>query len=353
MSNNSKQSKQILPGSEPSHGFPSIKQLEAEAKGTPKGKFKVAGHVIDNRLKSDYPKDNTSQLSIFDQLQEETQLEIKEAQVEKEIIKIGLTLSPSENKIVDSLSNLLHENSQNQDPEKPNYFTGNSTDIKTITYLDEETPIPQLLVTLYQLTQVYRGSDSVSGKDVENVKGILHELDKKRFLLKYTETTKTKSGEEIKDEYEGYESIIKLGKATRTKTKNNIEYYKKTVEVISLHPIFRRQIEDKYILYPSDINKRTEIAYGNAKVSGIAIKLRDYLVREKSSGRYSPEIGLDRLYYTVAEKEMKASKKDRARKGLDKALDTVKNLGLLLSHEVKPGATGEPKIIFKLNKNWD
>ena len=121
-----------------------------------------------------------------------------------------------------------------------------------------------------------------------------------------------------------------------------------------LHPIFRRQIDSKFILYPVDINKRTIIAYGNNKVSEATLRLRDYLMRELSSKHYNPEIMLDRLYYLLAEKQMRESRKAKVKKDTDKALETVKKLGLLKSYKtVKAKTTGEPKVVFTLNKDFD
>jgi len=284
---------------------------------------------------------------------EEVRYIIESEWKECETVVEGIKLSPSETKVIDSLCNLLHENSQTKDPEKPNYFTGNTEDKVLTNYSGEEAQAPKLSFTLYELTKTYKGGDSVSGKDVENLSNVLQELNNKRFLIRYTETTKAKSGEWIKKEYEAYRKLIDVDKATLSSGKGDIEYYRKTEAVIVLNPIFRRQIDSKFILYPSDINKRTEIAYGNAKVSEITLRLREYLARELSSKRYTPEVGFDRLYYTVAEKWMKEGRKKKVKEFLDKALETMTNLGLLLSYEVKTGATGEPKIVFKLNKNWD
>lgn len=40
---------------------------------------------------------------------------------------------------------------------------------------------PKLAFTLYELTREYKGGEYVAGKDIENVKQILTELDSKRF----------------------------------------------------------------------------------------------------------------------------------------------------------------------------
>ncbi len=50
---------------------------------------------------------------------------------------------------------------------------------------------------------------------------------------------------------------------------------------------------------------------------------------------------------------MKESRKKKVKEYTDKAIETVIALGLLLSYEVKTSSTGEPKMIFKLNKDWE
>jgi hypothetical protein len=75
-------------------------------------------------------------------------------------------------------------------------------------------------------------------------------------------------------------------------------------------------------------------------------------MRELSSEHYTPEIYLDRLYWMLGEKWMKESRRKKVKEYTDRALDTVKAMGLLLSYEIKTGATGEEKIIFTLDKKW-
>jgi hypothetical protein len=50
---------------------------------------------------------------------------------------------------------------------------------------------------------------------------------------------------------------------------------------------------------------------------------------------------------------MRESRKKKVKEYTDKALETVIALGLLLSYEIKTGSTGEPKVIFKINKDWE
>jgi hypothetical protein len=318
------------------------------------GKFPRAGHLTDQILKYNYPKDKGSQLPIFEDLQEGTKKDIEIAGVEVAEVVEGIKLSPSETKVIDCLCKLLHETSQTSDAGKEDYYSGN-IGYELVEYGgDKNTPAPKLAFTLYELTREYKGGEYVAGKDIENIKQILTELDSKRFLLSYVETTKKKDGGRIERKIEDFRKLIHIVKISQTEyNREDIELSKKEETVILLNPIFRRQIDSKFILYPNDINRRTIIAYGSHNLSDIALRLRDYLMKEHALKRYNPQIGLDRLYYLLAEKWMKESRKKKVKEYTEKALNTVKALGLLTSYEILTGSTGEPKVVFSLNKDWE
>ena len=304
-------------------------------KGNKKGNYKVAGHLIDQRLKYTFPTDNLP--SIFDELKEATIEDMIEYGVEVE----GIRLTATETKIVDCLCKLLDESRA-----RTKYNESSSTELA-------ENVAPKLFFTLYELTKEYKGGESVSGKDVDNVKTILEELSCKSFLIRYKEvTTNRKTKEKTIKEIEQVRSLIHIDKATLTKEKEGVEHYKKTETVVNLHPIFLKQIDSKFILYPNDINKRTIVAYGSHNVSDMALRLRDYLMREISSKREKSEIGLEKLYYLLNEKWMNESRKKRVKEGTEKAIETVKNMELITSHEITTNVKGEAKVVFHLNKAW-
>jgi len=342
-----------LPGEKKGRDFSPL--LKRKPVGVGKiGKYKRSGHLTDQILKYTYPKDKRIQLSLFDSLGETTQREIETAQVEVTEIVEGIRLSPSEQKTIDCLCKLLHEKSQTFEPKEDNYYSGN-VGYKLVRYgKDKNTPAPKLAFTLYELTLEYKGGDHVGGKDIENIKTILQELDNRRFLLSYVETIHKRDGGRIESKIEDFRKLIHILKLSQIEyDKEDIELSKKEGTVILLSPIFRRQIDSKFILYPNDINRRTIIAYGSHNLSETALRLRDYLMREISSKHYTPEINLDRLYWMLNEKWMKESRKKKVKEFTEKALETCKALGLLISYELKTGATGEPKIVFTLNKNWE
>jgi len=318
------------------------------------GKFKRSSHLTDQVLKYNYPKDNKGQYSIFDNLQDSTKKAIgTTGGVEVTEIVEGIKLSPSETKIIDSLCKLLHEKSQTLDPKKADYYSGNNG-FELVKYGGDTTPAPKLAFTLYELTKEYKGGEYVGGKDIENVKQILTGLNERKFLLSYVETTKTKGGGRVERKIEEFRKLINIVKISQTEfNKEDIELSKIEETVIVLNPIFNRQIDSKFILYPDDINKRTIIAYGSHNLPEITLRLREYLMREYSSKRYKPEIGLNKLYYQLAEKWMRESRKTKVKQSTEKALETVITLGLLESYEIKTGSTGEPKVIFTLNKSWE
>jgi len=77
-------------------------------------------------------------------------------------------------------------------------------------------------------------------------------------------------------------------------------------------------------------------------------------MRELSSKHYNPQIGLERLYYLVAEKWMKESRKTKVKEYTEKALETLKTLGLLEKYEIETAkSSGDPKVVFTLNKDFE
>jgi hypothetical protein len=316
----------------------------------PKGVFKMSGHLVDQLQKYKHPKDESQQLSLW-----ETIGGIKSEDVEEyktsEIIE-GINLTPTETKLIDSVCKLLDENSQTVDPKKENYFTGN-LEPSLQTYGDDKTPAPKLSISLYELTKEFKGGDKVSGNDVKNVAKVLHNLKDKSFRIKYKEILKGKKKDELILTYDKTRPLLFVDDATATYKVDGVEKAKKHKVIIILHPIFRRQIDSKFVLFPYDITKRTILAYGNNKVSKATLALRIYLLKELALKHYSPEIMLDRLYWMLSNKDMNESRKVKVKKDTDKALETVINLGLLKSYKIEPAkTTGEPKVVFTINRKF-
>lgn len=344
----------ILPLTGAGGGSLGFKGLPNEVKTEEKkGKYKRSGHLQDQLLKYNYPKD--SQPDLFSSLKDETKEVIKDKRVEKSQIVEGIKLSPSETKVIDTLCKLLHENSQNLEPKKDLYYTGNK-EPQLMNYGEDTAIAPKLGFTLYDFTKEYLGIDrKVGGKDIENIANVLKGLSNKEFLIRYKEETTKKGGGRVVRELEVFNKIISLPTLKeKVYNKEDIEVSKTEETLIVLHPIFRSQIDSKFIVYPNDITQRTILAYGSPNVSQITLNLRDYLMRELSSKRYEPEIGLERLYYQLAERWMNESRKTKVKQYTEKALEVVEKIGLLKSYKITTAkTTGDPKITFKLNKDFE
>jgi len=334
--------------------YKAAQENEKKAKSEKKksGTYKRSAHLTEQSLKYTYPKDGVEDL--FSALVDE---EVKErilAEGAREGIAEGIKLNPAETKVIDALCKLLHHKSQNHDPKEKNYYTGNEGNIVDKIRNSKGITAPALCFTLYEFTKEYKGGDVPSGKDLENVGSILRELSEKRFLIRYKETISKKGGFKTVNEIESFEKIINLPTARQTQLDpTGKELSKQEQTLIILHPIFRSQIDSKFIIYPDDIVQRTILAYGSPNVSGPTLKLRDYLLSELSAKRYSPKIALHRLYYKLNEKWMREGRKKRVKEFTDIALETVKRLGLLLDYKIEPSkANGELIVIFSLNKDF-
>lgn len=325
--------------------------LKNQIGSTNSAKYKRSAHLTDQILKYDYPGDK--QPSLFDELKDDTIQDMEIAGIERTQIVEGIKLSPSEVKIIDALCKINHNLSQNSKPKENDYYSGNGIG-KLVPYGDLGNEIvPEIIVPLYNITREYIGIDKkVGGKDLDNVREILTNLNNKKFLIKHTETIKGKKGEYIKKEYEAFRPLIEIDTAIFSAGVNDIEKYRKKSIVILLHPIFKRQIDSKFILYPNDITKRTAIAHGSNNISDATIRLRDYLMRELSNKRYNPQINLEKLYYLLAEKWMRESRKKKVKEYTDKAIEAMINLGILIKITQETNVAGEPKIIFNLNSKW-
>lgn len=339
----------ILPGLDNDPEFSKIATTDLSL--IKKGKFKRSGHLTDQMLKYHFPDDNKP--TIWDSIKESTKSKIEKYGIAYSEIIEGIKLSPAETKMIDCFSKILHSQSQNSDAKRADYYTGIGSTL--VSFSDEvNTEAPKVAFTLYELAKEYKGGEKPSGKDINNVKNILTELDKKKFLLSYVETTFKHDGGRIERKIEDYVKLIHIVIMKETEySKDGVEINKTQETIVMLNPIFRRQIDNKYILYPNDITNRTISAYGSHNLPETLLRLRDYLLREMASNRFEPEITVEKLYYLLAEKWMKESRRKKVKEYTEKSIETLKNMGIILDVEIKPASDGTPKMVFKLNKEWE
>jgi hypothetical protein len=317
-----------------------------------KAKFKKPGHLVDQQLK--ISNRESSPLDLFSELSEETRTELQGEGVEisRELFS-GINLTASEMKIQDTFSILLSQQSQTEDPDKPNYYTG-IEERKQDSFLGGKGAIaPSIEFSLYTIAKEFKGGKTPAGKDLENVKNILQELEKKKFLIRHKETYSKKGGGKAIIEREGYRALFHLDKVTLTQEdKDGKQTNKAETMVVVLSPLYRQQIESKYILQPVDIIQQLTLAHGNDKIPLATYNLKEYLFRELSSKHFECKITARKLYETLEPKLMQVPRLQQAKENTTRAIETLITLGLLEKYELGKSQVGEDMFTFYLNKNY-
>ncbi len=350
-------------------------------------KLRSGGHLIDNILKSNKPKPKSKQLSIFDTMLQETKDKIISSGSTVELVTRrgpGIKLSKGEYRLLLSLQTLLHKKSQTTDKTAEDYYTGNikPTDkngniLKEVELVkwrvkDEflEVKVPRIGFTLYEITKEYYGGLSMGGEQIRKVAKILYDLAEdpnKKALMRYTRVVDKGEGRTREYFIERYDSLINILTAGYRDFLRGKQIDEKRELVVNLHPITIDQIETKYVDLPLDLTKRMIEAYGSTNVSEITIKLVYELARAHSNRKKLNKtptgdpiypIGTNTLYWKIAESYMnpktgKALRPQLIKEYVNKSIETVKALGLLLSYEILPGESGEPTYYFTLNENWE
>lgn len=325
-------------------------------------KYRQSGHYVDEKLK--YIKPN-QQYNLFDLISPETRQKIENSRIE--IKAEGIKLTYPEDKMINTLNLILHEKSQNKNPNKDDFYIGNAKPIIIPYGNNPEQKAPVLRFKPKELYKAYMGKDNYSGADILFINKILHQVEAKKFLIKYDRIKKIKKGKKeaiLTDRIEEFASLIKilvfypnlsvdekkkLDNGDMTVWKNNGEI------IIALNPIFTDQIDTKFIEYPIDANRRLVIAAGgHKKVTSSTSTLMEYLLREISAKRYHPQINEDNLQCMLGlENYAKEKRKKRLRDRIEKDIQTMINMGIVLSYEKQPNVSGNLKYMFRLNKDYE
>lgn len=325
-----------------------------------KRKFRQSGHLTDQILKYKEPK--SDQLSLFDLISPETKEQVENSSIE--IKTEGIRLTPTEDKLIKALNKLLYEKSENRDIESTNFYSGNLPSEKPILYggKGQVAQAPILKISQAELYKAYLDKDNYSGEEIKFIKKLLYTLCEKKFLIIYDRKRKV-NGKILTDRIEEFVNLIKIMSYTEGLTEVELNKINNGDEelrerrgelVIGLNPIFRDQIESKYIEYPIDINKRTTIAAGgHHSLNESMITLRDYLLREISSKRFTVEINAETLPHLLQlDKYIEQRKKKIIKERIDSAINLVKNLGILIDFKIVIGSLNQQKYIFSLNKDF-
>lgn len=327
-------------------------------------KYRQSGHFVDEKLK--YPMPQEEQLNLFDLLSPLTKQKIEDSKIE--VTAQGIKLTPPENKLVHALNRILHEKSQNKNPKKENFYGGNQpSELVTYANTDLKSAAPVLKFKPAELYKAYIGHDDYSGHDIIFINTLLHQLESKRFLIRYDRIKKliiNKKEETRTDRIEDFQSLIKIVLFMPDLTNeeklqldhgDSVIRDKKGEIIIALNPIFTDQIDTKFIEFPVDTNRRLVIAAGgHNKVTASMQTLMEWMLREMSNKRFKVEINQERLPYLLGlESYVKQNRKKRLQERIEKDIQAITNIGIILRYEKVSNSTGGLKWVFFLNKEYE
>lgn len=325
-------------------------------------RFRHSGHMLDQKLKYEYPKQE--QFTIFDMIKSKP-LKEKIEKYNIEVKSVGVRLTPPEDKLLNALQKLLHQKSQNFEPDSTDYYKGNITP-NIVPFSKEKKESPRLRIKPGELYRTYLDNDSYSGVDIKFIRNTLMNLSAKKFLMIFDRKRQVEEKGKLQtltDRIEEYQSLIQVIKYTegigekdlkKINDGNDSLFDSKGELIIGFNPILVEQINTKYVEYPSDINKRMVLAAGGHRLVTESMNiLRDYLLRELASKRTTIEINQERLPHLLKlTNYLQARQKKRVEKRVDDAIQAAKNLGILSSVELVEGRLGQMKYIFHINPDF-
>ena len=335
------------------------KERKLEKKTTP---FIIGGDFIDTRLR----KGVTTLLDLWDSIDESTKRELEKAPREIKAIIEGINLSTSKSELTLLLAGLGNRGYRTELPVEalPNVGTTQTVRYGKGNYWSEE-EIPVVVITPYELTKLYKGGRTPSGKDVDNLENLLTEIEGESYFTTIIEKRKDSTGKRTLDrKREEWAPLLRYYKDTVTyKDEEKGIFLEKSILVIKLSPVYISQLKidatgkvtGKFIGMPEDWRERVITAYGSQRLPNELVKLKDYLAREVSSSRRKALIDLENLYQIIAPEKMNREKKriGEIRKILDRSLEVCKEIKLLNSWDFTTGVKGQEQIVFNLPKKWE
>lgn len=310
--------------------------------------FRRGGHLEDQTLKVSQGEG----ISAFPINKDRLMSMLATQNIALEDVIFGIQLTSAEQKIIDSLCRMLHEKSQNTTPNSKDYYTGNLP-AESVPYGPKNELAPMLGITFYEITKAYLGDELPSGKDIQNVRDIVFNLAKKRFYIDYPFFEKNGKNGRQQQSVQDVAPLIYIRNLQVTEWGNDDLLERQNDEwIVALNPIFRHQIDTKFTEVPSDIIARTNAVCGSSRVPESTIRLRNYLIRQRSTKTYHLEIYQDKLFSTLCPEYVKKGRRKLAGEFTKRAIDSMVMLGILQKWEVVPGSTGQPKILLTINRDW-
>ena len=333
-----------------------VKEIQKEKYKAPK--YRKSGHLNDQQLK--YQKPGTELIIERD----ETKKKIEKSKLD--VKAEGIRLTEPESKLEHALIKLLRDNSQNRNPYEKNYYFGNEQH-KAVDYGGEKKEMPVVRFKRSDLYQAYLCKNEYSGADAEYIDNLLIQYSSKKFLIRYDyvkQVSKGSATETRTDRIEEFQSLIRLlyffpnltdeQKAKLDEGDAKIRKEKEEV-IVAFSPIFIHQIDTKFVEFPDDTNRRLMISAGGHRLVTIAMRrLMEYCLREISAKRSMAEINEENLIPLLGlEKYVAQKRKKVINESIMRAIDTVKNMGIILETKKTNNTKGGEKWIFTLNTKYE
>ena len=322
------------------------------------GVMRVSGHIADQKLlrkKKQIPSQKTHNNII----------EVEEW----EPIHEGLTnLSILEHKAISALHVLLHLKSQTANEDADDFYKGNETP-QIIKIGETILHSPVIRFTKPEYYKAFTGKEKYSGKDQETADKALAQLAPRKFLTIW-ERKKTVARneviEELFDRAELYKPLfekITIFKDLTSKQKDQVHQgdkktrERKGEEIFAMNPIFRDQIETKYLRYPVDLTSRIRKASCKIKCKETPSTycLITYLARAHSGKCYTTEISEQVLIKTLELEKIETEKrKKRISSRINCDIQIAIEIGLVekYSRVARKNPGDGYKYIFYLNQEW-
>jgi hypothetical protein len=323
-------------------------------------KYRQSGHLVDQNLK--YPKPGKEESKIE---KAETRKKIEDYGVQ--VVAEGIRLTEPESKLQHTLAKLLRDNSQNNKyPHEDDYYFGNQTPVPT-TYCGREQKAAVIRFKRPDLYKAYLCKETYSGAEAEFIDSLLVQFESKKFLIRYDHVKKVSNGkvtETRTDRIEDFASLIKIVYFYPNLTESEKEKLdkgdtvlreKKEEVILAYHPIFTDQIDTKFVEFPDDTNRRLVIAArGWNRVTIAMRRLMEWCLREISAGRDRVEINEENLIPLLnLEKYAKQKRIKLLNESIEKAIEAIKNMGIIVHAERTNNSNGGKKWKFILNLKYE
>jgi hypothetical protein len=315
---------------------------------TPQRMYHASGQLVDQATKSNYEA-RRQQLSFSD-------LGIAEAEEGELKLELGIHLPAGADALKNTLERVLFDSRSKRG-------LGNYAPTTSLLFGESE-PAPRLFTSYLELAREHHGKTNPSGRDISEVRKNLLLLSEKShvFVVKSDKGTIVDYAKLIVSIVEGYKGGLSEDEERDllSEDKNlSSKRIKSGQLLITLNPIFQKDIDQKFIPKPSDLNERIRDASGAKNPSEAIRLLSEYLHRQLTNkvtkSRGAHEIGERKLISTLRlDKYVEQGRRGLLEKRLEEALKACshKRLPLLLGVEKGWDRYGDPKYIFTLNLNY-